>query len=86
MKIGRARFADVVTLSPIALATLAAPAGAVTRCSPTSSSSGSTGSASCWSLSLLGLIVIAHRVGYYVKVLRPKYRGRSSRDRERRPR
>ena len=78
----RARVAYVVTLSLVTLAASAAPAAAapasrVRRCSPTSSSSGSTGSASC-SRRASVLWLLATLVGYYLRVIRPKHRGRET--------
>ncbi len=77
MKSVRARFVYVVTLSLVALATLASPAGAAT---PVLGSEkfkwfywiGFVLAAS------LALWLLATAVGYYVRVVRPKHRGRPS--------
>ena len=77
MKSARARFAYVVTLSLVALATLAAPAGAAT---PVLASEkfkwfywiGFVLAAS------LALWLLATAVGYYLRVIRPKHRGREA--------
>jgi hypothetical protein len=75
VKTARARFAYIVTLSLVALATLATPAGAAT---PVLASEkfkwfywiGFVLAAS------LALWLLATAVGYYIRVIRPKHRGR----------
>ena len=77
MKTARARFAYIVTLSLVVLATLATPAGAAT---PVLASDkfkwfywiGFVLAAS------MALWLLATAVGYYVRVIRPKHRGRQS--------
>ncbi len=77
MKSARVRIVYVVTLSLVALATLAAPAGAAT---PVLASEkfkwfywiGFVLAAS------MALWLLATLVGYYVRVIRPKHRGRQS--------
>lgn len=77
MHTARARFAYIVTLSLVVLATLATPAGAAT---PVLASDkfkwfywiGFVLAAS------MALWLLATAVGYYVRVIRPKHRGRQS--------
>jgi hypothetical protein len=77
VKSARARFVYVVTLSLVALTTLASPAGAATPVVANEQFK--------WfywiGILLVGgmaLWLLATLVGYYVRVIRPKHRGRQS--------
>ena len=77
MKSARARFAYIVTLSFVALATLAPPAGAATPVLANEKFKwfywiGFVLAAS------LALWLLATAVGYYIRVIRPKHRGRET--------
>jgi hypothetical protein len=77
VKSARARFAHLVALSLVALATLASPAGAVTPVLAADKFKwfywiGFVLAAS------LALWLLATAVGYYVRVIRPKHRGRET--------
>ncbi len=77
MKSARARFAYVVTLSLVALATLATPAGAATPVLANEKFKwfywiGFVLAAS------MALWLLATVVGYYFRVIRPKHRGRET--------
>ena len=77
MKSARARFAYIVTLSLVALATLATPAGAATPVLANEKFKwfywiGFVLAAS------LALWLLATAVGYYLRVIRPKHRGRET--------
>lgn len=77
MKSARARFVYVVTLSLVALTTLASPAGAATPVLANQKFKwfywiGFVLAAS------MALWLLATAVGYYVRVIRPKHRGRQS--------
>ena len=77
MRSARARFVYVVTLSLVAFATLASPAGAATPVLANEKFKwfywiGFVLAAS------MALWLLATLVGYYVRVIRPKHRGRQS--------
>lgn len=77
MKSARARFVYVVTLSLVALTTLVSPAGAATPVLANEKFKwfywiGFVLAAS------MALWLLATAVGYYVRVIRPKHRGRQS--------
>jgi len=77
VKSARARFAYIVTLSLVALATLATPAGAATPVLANEKFKwfywiGFVLAAS------LALWLLATAVGYYLRVIRPKHRGRET--------
>ena len=77
MKTARVRFAYIVTLSLVALATLATPAGAATPVLANEKFKwfywiGFVLAAS------LALWLLATAVGYYIRVIRPKHRGRET--------
>lgn len=77
MKSARTRFMYVVTLSLVALTTLASPAGAATPVLANEKFKwfywiGFVLAAS------MALWLLATAVGYYVRVIRPKHRGRQS--------
>ena len=77
MKSARVRFAYIVTLSLVALATLATPAGAATPVLANEKFKwfywiGFVLAAS------LALWLLATAVGYYIRVIRPKHRGRET--------
>ena len=77
MKSARARFVYVVTLSLVALTTLASPAGATTPVLANEKFKwfywiGFVLAAS------MALWLLATAVGYYLRVIRPKHRGRQS--------
>ena len=77
MKSARARVAYVVTLSLVALTTLAAPAGAVTPVLANEKFKWFYWIGFILAVSLV-LWLLASLVGYYVRVIRPKHRGRPS--------
>jgi hypothetical protein len=77
VKTARVRFAYIVTLSLVALATLATPAGAATPVLANEKFKwfywiGFVLAAS------LALWLLATAVGYYIRVIRPKHRGRET--------
>jgi hypothetical protein len=77
VKSARARFVYVVTLSLVALTTLASPAGAATPVLADEQFKwfywiGFVLAAS------MALWLLATAVGYYMRVIRPKHRGRQS--------
>ena len=77
MKTARARFAYLVTVSMVALTTLATPAGAATPVLANEKFKwfywiGFVLAAS------LALWLLATAVGYYIRVIRPKHRGRET--------
>ena len=77
MKTARARFAYLVTVSLVALTTLATPAGAATPVLANEKFKwfywiGFVLAAS------LALWLLATAVGYYIRVIRPKHRGRET--------
>ena len=77
MKSARARVAYVVTLSLVALTTLAAPAGAATPVLANPRFAWFYWIGFILAASLV-LWLLATLVGYYVRVIRPKHRGRPS--------
>jgi hypothetical protein len=77
VKSARARFVYVVTLSLVALTTLASPAGAATPVLANEKFK--------WFYWIgfvlaagMALWLLATLIGYYVRVIRPKHRGRQS--------
>jgi hypothetical protein len=77
VKTARARFAYLVTVSLVALTTLATPAGAATPVLANEKFKwfywiGFVLAAS------LALWLLATAVGYYIRVIRPKHRGRET--------
>ena len=77
MKTARVRFAYIVTLSLVALTALATPAGAATPVLANEKFKwfywiGFVLAAS------LALWLLATAVGYYIRVIRPKHRGRET--------
>ena len=77
MKTARVRFAYIVTLSLVALVALATPAGAATPVLANEKFKwfywiGFVLAAS------LALWLLATAVGYYIRVIRPKHRGRET--------
>ena len=77
MNSARARVVYVVTLSLVALATLAAPAGATTPVLANQKFQWFYWIGFILAASLV-LWLLASLVGYYVRVIRPKHRGRPS--------
>ena len=78
MKSARARFAYVVTLSLVALATLAAPAGAATPVLADEKFKWFYWIGFVLASSFVAVAARHAAVGYYVRVLRPKHRGRET--------
>jgi hypothetical protein len=77
VKSARARVAYVVALSLVALTTLAAPAGAATPVLANEKFKWFYWIGFILAVSLV-LWLLATLVGYYVRVIRPKHRGRPS--------
>ncbi len=77
MNSARARFVYVVTLSVVALTTLAAPAGAATPVLANEKFKWFYWIGFVLAVSL-ALWLLATAVGYYMRVIRPKHRGRPS--------
>jgi hypothetical protein len=77
VKTARARCAYTVTLSLVALATLATPAGAATPVLANEKFKWFYWIGFILAVSLV-LWLLATLVGYYVRVIRPKHRGRPS--------
>jgi len=77
VKTARARFAYIVTLSLVALVTLAAPAGAATPVLANEKFKWFYWIGFILAASL-ALWLLATAVGYYIRVIRPKHRGRET--------
>jgi hypothetical protein len=77
VKSARARFAHIVTLSFVALVSLAAPAGAATPVVANNEFKWFYWIGFVLAASMV-LWLLATLVGYYVRVIRPKHRGRPS--------
>lgn len=77
MKSARARFVYVVTLSLIALTTLASPAGAATPVLANEKFKWFYWIGFILAASM-ALYLLATAIGYYIRVIRPKHRGRQS--------
>ncbi len=77
MKSARARLVYVVTMSLVALTTLASPAGAATPVLANEKFKWFYWIGFILAASM-ALFLLATAVGYYVRVIRPKHRGRPS--------